>query len=131
MSTVGRWGFARPLDAMRAVAIVALVTAIFAVFLSALGVWLAVIASVMALASIRWSPLISGAAFMLNIVNTLFLSPVLIAADTVLATKGGAELSGLASSGPFYDTFAAFHCGLFAAGPMLWLLPRKADGANE
>ena len=71
---------------MKAVAIIALIFGAISIFLPVVGVFLAMICSVLALISFRSQPTLAGITFGLNIISTAFLSPTLVVAEVVNAS---------------------------------------------
>ncbi len=66
---------------MKALAIIALVFAGLSIFIPVVGVFIAIVCSVLALISFRSQPTLSGITFGINIINTAFLSPSIVLSD--------------------------------------------------
>jgi len=106
---------------MKALSIVALVFAGLSIFVPVVGVFIALLCSVLALISFRSEPTLSGVAFGINIINTAFLSPSVVLSDVVASS---AE-QGTAESGDIYWFYVGFHLVLFAVA-VIWRLLRGA-----
>ena len=114
---------------MRATAIVALVFAGLSIFTPIVGVFIAMLCSVMALITFRSQPTLSGVTFGINIINTVFLSPSIYAADFLGADQTAAVRRGLVEgevSTEQYEVIAGyigFHLILFVIA-IVWRLLR-------
>lgn len=100
---------------MQALAIVALIFSALSVFLPVVGVFMAMLFSVLAAISFRSSPTISGVALGINIVSTALLSPSIVAADVMAAQSQGA--------GSVYLFYAGWHVALLCVA-VAWRLIR-------
>ena len=74
---------------MKALSIVAIVLAGLASFIPLVGIWVALISSVMGLIAFRSSTTLSAVAVGLNLANTAFASPSLLLAEAVNIEDGG------------------------------------------
>jgi hypothetical protein len=114
---------------MKAVAIIALVFGALSIMLPVVGVFLAMLCSVLALISFRSQPTLSGITFGLNIVSTAFMSPSLVIAEAVNASAGPqmqtALGGGAPATGSIYLFYVGFHIVLLAAA-IVWRLIRGA-----
>lgn len=118
---------------MLAVAVIAFMLSGFALF-PYIGIYVAMLSSVLALISFRAHTGLSGAAFMVNLVNTAFLSPTIFIQAMVSQDKADAG-----TSSPFiamidtaffnYWFFVGFHMTLFIAANA-WRL-RKGPAAPK
>ena len=97
---------------MKAIAIVALVFASVSIFVPVIGVFLAMLCSVLALISFRSQPTIAGIAFGINIISTAFLSPMLFVAEATSEDTVPGEI---------YWFYVGFHLVLFALA-VIWRL---------
>ena len=71
---------------MKAISIVSLVFAGISIFIPIVGVYIAVLCSLLAMVSFRSEPTLSGITFGINIINTAFLSPSLIIVSKINGT---------------------------------------------
>ena len=97
---------------MKALAIVAIVLAGISFIIPLVGVFTAMLASVMALISFRSQPTLSGVAVGMNIIKTAFLSP------TLLIAEAGNQMDGQAA-GELYWFYVGFHLVILAIGGAL------------
>jgi len=119
---------------MKAIAIIALVFASLSIFIPVGGVIIAIICSVLAMISFRSQPTLAGITFGINIINTAFLSPSILAADMSSSSGVTAETSkqlGIATeaapteSGTVYFTYLSIHLVLLIIA-VIWRLMRGA-----
>lgn len=78
---------------MKALSITALIFAAISIFVPVIGVYIALLCSLLSLISFYWQPTLSGITIGLNILSTIFLSPS-IALQAGMAegnAKGGGE----------------------------------------
>ena len=101
---------------MKAIAILALVFASLSIFVPFVGIFIAMLCSVLALISFRSQPTLAGIAFGINIISTAFLSPMLFVAE---------ETSTDTVPGEIYWFYVGFHLVLFALA-VVWRLVRGA-----
>lgn len=73
---------------MKALSIIALIFAIISIFVPVVGLFIAMVCSVLALISFRGQPTISGVTFGINIISTAFLSPSLLIASGAQGENG-------------------------------------------
>ena len=115
---------------MKALAVVALVFSGLCVFIPFMGVFLAMLCSLMALIAFRSQPTLAGITFGINIVSTAFLSPSLIAAD-VIQSK---QTTGATESGDLYLFYVGWHVVLLLIA-IAWRLirgrPRTSPAADS
>ncbi len=97
---------------MRALAIVAVILAGISFIIPIIGVFSAMIASVMALISFRSQATLSGVAIGMNIINTAFFSPSLLIAEA------GNQMDGQ-TAGELYWFYVGFHLVILAIGGAL------------
>ena len=97
---------------MRALAIVAVVLAGISFIIPIIGVFSAMVASVMALISFRSQATLSGVAIGTNIINTAFFSPSLLIAEA------GNQMDGQ-TAGELYWFYVGFHLVILAIGGAL------------
>jgi len=119
---------------MKPLAITALVFASISIFIPVIGVFLALICSVLALISFRSQTTLSGITFGINILNTAFLSPSIVAADMTSSSGINSEvMSAIDSSanvastnaGEVYAVYVGFHIVLLIIA-IAWRLIRGA-----
>ena len=115
---------------MKALAIIALVFAALSIFIPVMGVFLAMLCSLLALVAFRSQPTLSGITFGLNIVSTAFLSPSLLVAEVVNSSKSSEAVNATAqastdSPGSIYLFYVGFHVVLFVIA-IVWRLLRGA-----
>lgn len=113
---------------MKALAIIALVFAGLSIIVPVVGVFLAMLCSVLALISFRSQPTLAGVTFGLNIVSTAFLSPSLIVAEAVSSSATSEVVSAQTvanTPGSIYLFYVGFHVVLFAVA-IVWRLLRGA-----
>lgn len=112
---------------MKALAIIALVFAGLSIIVPVVGVFLAMLCSVLALIAFRSQPTLAGVTFGLNIVSTAFLSPSLLVAEAVSssATTEMASAATTSTPGSIYLFYVGFHVVLFAVA-IVWRLLRGA-----
>lgn len=103
---------------MKALAIVAMIFSIIAIFIPVYGVFLAMLTSVLALISFRSEPTFSGVVFGVNIINTSFLSPSIVASDFILSSETDTSPAAT-ESGDVYWFFVGFHVVLLIAA-IIW-----------
>ncbi len=120
---------------MLAFAIIAFILSGFAVIMPFFGVYMAMLSSVLALASFRAQPGLSGAAFLINMVNTAFLSPNIFIQTVVSEAEGTADtlpnLFGAIDAALFkYWLFVGFHVALFIVANA-WRLKKGAPIADR
>lgn len=113
---------------MKAIAIIALIFGSLSIFIPAMGVFIAILCSLMATISFRSQPTLSGITFGIGIINTAFLSPSIMLTD--VASSGAIELGSASTSAPtesgeIYWTYVGFHLVLFAIA-VAWRLVRGA-----
>jgi len=114
---------------MKALAIVAMIFAIVAIFVPVVGVFLTLGVSVMALISFRSEPTFSGVAFGVNIINTAFLSPSLVLTDIISSTE--TETSpAITEGGDIFWFYVGFHVVLLAIA-IIWRVVKGAPEAAE
>jgi len=104
---------------MKALSIVALVLAGISFIIPIIGVWTALIASIMAVISFRSQATLSGIAIGLNLINTAFFSPSLLIAEGISAAdqlSAGAEPTGV---GAIYWGWVGAHIVLLIIGGIL------------
>jgi hypothetical protein len=101
---------------MKAIAILALVFASVSIFVPVVGVFIAMLCSVLALISFRAQPTLSGIAFGLNIISTAFLSPMIFLADANSTDT---------APGDIYLFYVGFHVALLLLA-VTWRLIRGA-----
>jgi len=99
---------------MKALAIIAMIFAIVAIFIPVVGVFLALLCSVLALISFRTEPTFAGVTFGVNIINTAFLSPSILAQDVI-----SSSLNGATAAGAVYWFYVGFHVVLLLVAA-LW-----------
>lgn len=97
---------------MKALAIVAVVLAGISFFIPVIGVFSAMVASVLAVIAFRSQATLSGVAVGINIVNTAFFSPSLLIAEGANQMDGGA-------AGSLYWFYVGFHLVLLVIGIIL------------
>lgn len=114
---------------MKALAIIALVFAGLSIFIPVVGVFLAMLCSLLALVAFRSQPTLAGVTFGLNIVSTAFLSPSLVVAEVVNSSKSAdvvnATTQAPTSAGSIYLFYVGFHVVLFAVA-IAWRMLRGA-----
>lgn len=120
---------------MLAFAIIAFILSGFAVIMPFFGVYMAMLSSVLALVSFRSQLGLSGAAFLINMVNTAFLSPSFFIQTVASEAKGTADtllnLFGVIDAALFkYWLFVGFHVALFIAANA-WRLKKGAPIADR
>ena len=102
---------------MKALAIVALIFAGLSIFIPVAGVYLAMLCSVMALIAFRSQTTLAGVAFGVNIINTAFLSPMIVLTDMHASGEldiNNSALSATKESGDVYWAFVGVQLFLFA-----------------
>ncbi len=114
---------------MKALAIVALVFGALSIFIPVIGVFLAILCSLMAMISFRSQPTLSGITFGINIINTAFLSPSIMLSDFA-SYSGVLDLETSTTSAPtelgeIYWSYVGFHLVLFVVA-VAWRLVRGA-----
>ena len=110
---------------MKALSIVALVLAGISFIIPVVGLWTAIVASIMAVISFRSQATLSGIAIGLNIINTAFFSPSLLLAEGVAAAdqiSSGVEPTGV---GAIYWTYVGIHIVALIIGGVL-LMTKKS-----
>lgn len=106
---------------MKAIAILALVFASVSIFVPVIGLFIAMLCSVLALISFRSQPTLAGIAFGINIISTAFLSPMLFVAEGTSTDTVPGEI---------YWFYVGFHLVLFALA-VVWRLIRGAPKQNR
>ena len=104
---------------MRALSIVALVVAAISFFIPIGGVFLAILASLMALISFRSESTLSGIAIGLNLINTAFFSPSIVIAEGANQAGGG--------EGSIYFVYVGIHVVALIIGIIL-AMTKKEEG---
>mgnify|MGYP000298847107 CR=1 FL=1 len=97
---------------MKALSIVALVLASISFIIPVIGVFSAMIATLLAVISFRSQATLSGIAIGLNILNTAFFSPSLLLAEGMNQVDGGA-------AGTLYWFYVGFHVVFLVIGGAL------------
>ena len=97
---------------MKALSIVALVLASISFIIPVIGVFSAMIATLLAVISFRSQATLSGIAIGLNILNTAFFSPSLLLAEGVNQVDGG-------TAGELYWAYVGFHLVILVVGVAL------------
>jgi hypothetical protein len=95
---------------MKALAIVALSFAALSIFIPVMGVFLAILCSVLALIAFRSEPTLAGITLGINIINTAFLSPSIVISDVVSSGALDAAASTTANAtqvGAIYWSYVA------------------------
>jgi hypothetical protein len=100
-----------------------LIFASLSIFIPVVGVFLAMLCSLLALVAFRSQPTLSGITFGLNIVATAFLSPSLIVAEVVTSNTNTQAATN--TPGSIYLFYVGFHVALFAAA-IAWRVLRGA-----
>lgn len=120
---------------MKALAVVALIFAALSIFIPIGGIYLAMLCSVLALISFRSQSTLSGITFGIDIINTAFLSPVIVLSD--MHASGELDLATEATrtmpvkeSGDVYFVFVGFHLVLLAIA-IGWRLIRGVPRLNN
>ena len=115
---------------MKALAIVALVFAGLSIFIPVVGVFIAMLCSLMALIAFRSQSTLAGITFGINIINTVFLSPSIVMSD--MQASGALDLGTAAAatqpqmeSGDIYWVYVGFHLVFFTIA-IIWRLVRGA-----
>ena len=101
---------------MKAIAILALVFASLSIFVPVVGLFIAMLCSVLALIAFRTEPTLAGIAFGINIISTAFLSPMIVLTDVSSTDTAPGEI---------YWAYVGFHLVLFAIA-VIWRLIRGA-----
>lgn len=115
---------------LKALAIVAVIFAGLSIFIPVVGVFMAMLCSVLALISFRTETTLSGIAFGINIINTAFLSPSIIVADVTLASNE--LLTGpLTESGDIYWFYVGFHVALLMIAIVWRMIKGAPDSASK
>jgi len=119
---------------MKALAITALVFAGLSIFIPVGGVIIAIVCSVLALIAFRSQPTLAGITFGIDIINTAFLSPSIVAADLTSSSginSAAGEVIGATSeipqteSGEVYAFYVGTHIVLLLVA-VIWRLVRGA-----
>lgn len=109
---------------MKALAIIALIFSALSIIIPGVGIFLAMLCSIIALISFRSQPTLSGITFGLNIISTIFLSPMLLVAEAMNSsgvTTASTRMSG--NPGEIMSFYVGFHVVLLAAA-VLWTILR-------
>lgn len=116
---------------MKALAIVALVFSSIAIFVPVAGVFLALFCSLLAMISFRSQPTLAGISFGLNIINTAFLSPMIMVSDVMSSDAATAAAYSMehTESGTIYWTYVGLHLTLFFFA-IMWRAIRGAPKEN-
>ena len=104
---------------MKALSIVALVIAGLSFFIPLGGVFLAILASLMAVISFRSEATLSGVAVGLNLINTAFFSPSIVLAEGVNQVDGG--------EGSVYFFYVGIHVVALIIGIILAMTKKKEE----
>lgn len=124
---------------MQALAILALVFAALSTFIPVVGLWIAMLCSVVAIITFRKHPTLSGVAIGINIIVTAFLSPSLlvasavVATDAVIAASGATEAVQTAKAHTAFFSIYTFYVGWHVVSLVLGLVlyfTRKKDNAQ-
>lgn len=107
---------------MKALAIVALVFSSISMFVPVLGIFIAMLCSLMAMIAFRSQSTLAGVTFGLNIISTAFLSPSIIVSSEITA----ASLQQTESS-DVYLFYVGFHAALFVIAVMWRLMLGSPD----
>jgi len=113
---------------MKALAIVALIFAALSIVIPVAGIYIPLLCSLMALIAFRSQTTLAGVAFGINIINTAFLSPILIITDMHASGEldiNNSALTATKESGELYWSFLGIHLFLFAVA-IIWRLVRGA-----
>lgn len=94
---------------MKALAIIALIFSALSVFIPVIGIFLAMLCSILALITFRHTTTISGITFGINIVSTAFLSPTIIAAEALNSLGVHSNRPHELSAGSIYMMYVGFH----------------------
>lgn len=100
---------------MKALAIIALIFSALSVFIPFVGIFLAMLCSILALITFKNATTISGITFGINIVSTAFLSPTIIAAEALNSLGVHSSQSHELTSGTIYMMYVGFHVVLLGA----------------
>lgn len=110
---------------MKATAIIGLIFAVLSIFIPVIGVFLALLCSVLALISFRSHPTLSGISFGINIINTAILSPSIVLTDNAISS-GPISASPIGTeSGDIYWFYVGFHLVLLVIA-ILYKILRKS-----
>ena len=107
---------------MRALSIVALVVAGLSFFIPIGGVFLAILASLMAVISFRSEATLSGVAVGLNLINTAFFSPSIVIAEGANQVADG--------EGSVYFFYVGIHVVALIVGIILAMTKKEEDSAQ-
>jgi hypothetical protein len=110
---------------MKALSIVALAFAAVAIFVPVVGIFIALVCSVLALISFRQQPLFAGIAFGINILNTAFMTPSILIADVVSSS----EMNATTDSGDVYWFYVGTHI-VFLLAALVYKFIRKKSASN-
>ena len=114
---------------MKALAIVALIFAALSIFIPVGGIYIPLLCSLMALIVFRSQTTLSGVTFGINIINTAFLSPILVMSDMHASGEldiNNSALSATRESGDLYWSFLGIHLFLLSVS-IIWRLIRGAS----
>ncbi|MDX7988739.1 hypothetical protein FE392_15620 [Xenorhabdus sp. 12] len=110
---------------MKALAIIALIFAALSIFIPVGGVFIAMFCSVLALIAFYKSPTLSGITFGINIINTAFLSPSIVATAASMVNDGDDGVG-------LYGFYVGFHIALFVLAIILAkILKKKAQNKSN
>jgi hypothetical protein len=122
---------------MKALAIIALIFSALSLFIPVMGVFLAMLCSLMALITFRSQPTLAGVTFGIDLIGTAFLSPSIMFSDAVSSGAIDLETTSTAATAPgeVYWAYVGFHLFLITVA-IVWRLLRgsvrqhKAEPTN-
>ena len=97
---------------MKALSIVAIVLAGLAFFIPLVGIWVALISSIMGLIAFRSQTTLAAVAVGLNLANTAFFTPALLLAEGMNQAEGG-------GAGAVYWSWVGIHVVILVVGIIL------------